>query len=127
MGARRAVRGWPATPLRLTGVGVESGEFRAFDRDSGVALVTAVAASAAVPGIWPPVTIDGRRYMDGGVRTVTNADLASDHDRVLLLVPIKGFGQYEAEIAALEAGGRVVVSVIADDASAAAIGAHARH
>jgi predicted acylesterase/phospholipase RssA len=35
------------------------------DRMSGVSLVDAVAASCAVPGIWPPVTIAGRRYMDG--------------------------------------------------------------
>ena len=75
-----------------------------------------------MPGIWPPVTIGGHRYIDGGVRTVTNADLAGDHDRVLVLVPIKGFGQYEAEITALEAGGHVVVAVVADEASAAAIG-----
>ncbi|MCU1463776.1 MAG: Patatin [Acidimicrobiales bacterium] len=127
--ARRAIiagqlpsHDWPGIPLVVTAVDVASGEFVTFDRDSGVGLVDAVAASCAVPGIWPPVTIGDRRYMDGGVRTVTNADLAAAHDRVLVLVPIKGFGQYEAEIAAMEASGRVVVSVVADDASAAAIG-----
>jgi NTE family protein len=113
---------WPGIRLVVTAVDVASGEFVTFDRDAGVGLIDAVAASCAVPGIWPPVTIDGRRYMDGGVRTVTNADLAADHDRVLVLVPIKGFGQYETEIAAMEANGRVVVSVVADDSSAAAIG-----
>jgi NTE family protein len=45
-----------------------------------------VAASCAVPGVWPPVTINGRRYMDGGVRSLTNADVAAGHDRVLVLV-----------------------------------------
>jgi NTE family protein len=39
----------------------ETREFHAFDRDSGVPLVRAVAASCAVPGSYPPVTIDGRR------------------------------------------------------------------
>ena len=37
-------------------------------------LVDAVAASCAVPGVWPPVTIGGRRYVDGGVRSSDNAD-----------------------------------------------------
>jgi predicted acylesterase/phospholipase RssA len=58
------------------------------DRASGVALVDAVAASCAVPGIWPPVTIAERRYMDGGVRSTTNADLARGSDRILILNPI---------------------------------------
>jgi NTE family protein len=48
-----------------------------FAKDSGVDLVDAVAASCAVPGVWPPVTIDGSRYIDGGVRSGTNADMAA--------------------------------------------------
>jgi NTE family protein len=91
--SRLPVRDWPDTPLRLTAVDAESGEFRAFDRDSGVPLVTAVAASCAVPGVWPPVTIDGRRYMDGGMRSGTNADLAAGYERVVVLAPLpRGFG-----------------------------------
>jgi NTE family protein len=103
--SRLPVRDWPDTPLRLTAVDAESGEFRAFDRDSGVPLVTAVAASCAVPGVWPPVTIDGRRYMDGGMRSGTNADLAAGYDRVVVLAPLpRGFGPMpgaESLIAAL--------------------------
>ncbi len=54
-----------------------------FDRDSGVSLIDAVAASCAVPLVWPPMTIDGQRYIDGGVRSVANIDLAKGYERVV--------------------------------------------
>jgi NTE family protein len=41
-----------------------------------------------VPGIFPCVEINGRRWQDGGVRSGTNADLASGFDNVLMLAPI---------------------------------------
>ena len=52
-----------------------------FDAASDVRLLDAVGASCAVPGIWPPVTINGRRYIDGGIRSAANADLAAGCDR----------------------------------------------
>jgi NTE family protein len=77
----------------ITAVDAETGEFRTFDRDSGVPLLQAVAASCAVPGVYPPVTIDGRRCVDGGMRSAANADLAQDYDRVVVLAPIpRGIG-----------------------------------
>jgi NTE family protein len=92
--SRLPVRDWPvARRLQVTAVDTETGGFRVFSRDSGVPLVTAVAASCAVPGVWPPVTINGRRYMDGGVRSGTNADLAAGYERVVVLAPIpRGWG-----------------------------------
>ena len=66
-----------------------SGEQRVFDEGGTVPMVDAVAASSAVPGVWPPVTIDGRRYIDGGFRLVLNADLAEGYDSVLILAPIE--------------------------------------
>jgi NTE family protein len=81
-------RAWPERRLLLTAVDADSGEARVFERDSGVPLVDAVAASCAVPLVFPPVTIDGRRYMDGGVRSLANADLATGCDRVLVLAPV---------------------------------------
>lgn len=77
---------WPARRLLIPAVDV-GGEFVVFSADSGVGLVDAVAASCAVPGVWPPVTIDGHRYMDGGVRSVTNADLARGAEVALVLTP----------------------------------------
>ena len=50
---------WPDRVLRVTAIDTATGEFVVFDRDSGVGLIDAVAASCAVPGAWPPVTIAG--------------------------------------------------------------------
>jgi len=69
----------------VTAVDAATGEFRTFDRDSGVPLVQAVAASCAVPGVYPPVTIGGRRYVDGGMRSAANVDLAAGVERVVVL------------------------------------------
>jgi NTE family protein len=79
---------WPERPLLVTAIDVEDGTAMVFSRDSGVPLDRALAASCSVPGTFPPVTIGGRRYMDGGVRSVANVDLAAGHDRVLVLAPI---------------------------------------
>jgi NTE family protein len=79
---------WPEEPLWITAVDAETGTAVVLHRGSGVPIERAVAASCAVPGVFPPVTIGGRRYVDGGVRSVANADLAEGHDRVLVLAPI---------------------------------------
>jgi NTE family protein len=93
IGSRLVSTQWPERKLVITAVDAETGEFRTFDRDSGVPLLQAVAASCAVPGVYPPVTIDGRRCVDGGMRSAANADLAHDHDRVVVLAPIpRGVG-----------------------------------
>ncbi len=93
IGARLVSPEWPERPLVITAVDAETGEFRPLDRDSGVPLLQAVAASCAVPGVYPPVTIDGSRYVDGGMRSAANADLAQGYDRLVVLAPIpRGFG-----------------------------------
>ena len=79
--------GWPDRDLRITAIDIGTGELVTFDRTSGVELVDAVAASCAVPGAWPPVTIGERRYMDGGVGSTMNLSLAADCDTVVVLVP----------------------------------------
>jgi len=86
--SRLPSRAWPDHELWIVAIDAESGETRVWDRRSGVDLVDAVVASCAVPGIWPPVTIQGRRYMDGGVRSAENADLAKGYARVLILSPM---------------------------------------
>lgn len=78
---------WPTQPLQIIAVNAESGEHRAFDAGSGVPLVDAIAASSAVPGVWPPATVDGDRWIDGGIRSAANADLATGYDRVVILAP----------------------------------------
>lgn len=78
---------WPDRDLRITAVDTDRGEFVVFDRDSGVSMLDAVAASCAVPLVWPPVEIDGTTYVDGGIRSPTNADLATGCDVVVVLGP----------------------------------------
>lgn len=119
---------WPQHPvLKITAVDTETGEPRIFDRTSGVPLVEAVAASCAVPGVWPPVTIQGHRYMDGGMRSVTNADLARGYSRVVVVSPAgmtipAPFGNPSDEVAQLERDGSAVRSITPDDASWQAFG-----
>ncbi len=78
---------WPEGRLWVTAVDALTGTSVVFDRTSGVPLERAVAASCAVPGVFPAVEVGGRRYVDGGLRSVANADLAQGHDRVLVLAP----------------------------------------
>jgi NTE family protein len=87
IGQRLPSHDWPERDLRITAIDIGTGELVAIDRKSGVELVDAVAASCAVPGAWPPVTIGERRYMDGGVGSTMNLKLASDCDAVVVLVP----------------------------------------
>jgi NTE family protein len=84
---------WPDRPMIVTAVDANTGELAAFDRDSGVDLVDAVTASTALPGLVPTVSINGARYIDGGVRSAENADLASGYGTVLVLSPLGGRSQ----------------------------------
>jgi len=117
--------GWPEQKLVITAVDTATGEPAFFDRDSGVPLADAVAASCAVPGVWPPVTINGRRWMDGGMRSAANADLADGYDRVVVIAPLtRGFGPMVGaakQVAALAERSRVVL-VAPDKQAKAAIG-----
>jgi NTE family protein len=122
---------WPDRPLLLTAVDCESGEFRTWGRDSGVSLGRAVASSCAVPGLFPPVSINGRRYTDGGVRSGTSADLARGYDSVLIVAPIGARSdgidpllgrQARAEAEALGASGSNVELVFTDAATLEAMG-----
>jgi NTE family protein len=79
---------WPDRRVVITAVDAESGEPVEFDRDSGVDLVDAVAASCAS---GRPYRIGERHYMDGGFRSnADNADLAAGYARVLVLSPFGG-------------------------------------
>lgn len=76
---------WPLA-LAIAAVDVEDGAFVTWRADSGVPLVRAIAASCAVPGVFPPVTIAGRRYMDGAIRSPTSVDVAAGHQVVVAIV-----------------------------------------
>jgi len=77
---------WP-DPLVLTAVDAGRGERVAFRSGDGVPLAAALAASRAVPGVLPPITIAGRRYIDGAVGSATNADLAAGAEWAIVVTP----------------------------------------
>ena len=120
---------WPERAIKLVAVEASTGETAVFDRDSRVGLVDAVAASSAVPGIWPPVTIGARRYVDGGVRSADNADLAVGWSEIVIVSPL-GFDSplpllpLREVVATLRESGSAVTVLTPDAASAAAIGAN---
>jgi NTE family protein len=118
---------WPAEPLLVVAVDAATGAERVFSAADGVSLVDAVAASCAVPGVWPPATVAGRRYIDGGVRSSTNVDLAAKHSPVLVLAPMPDLGPLDPAVE--KAAGKVVakadvLTIKPDEASLAAIGAN---
>src|SRR5580698_3929319 len=67
-----------------------TGELAAFDRDSGVDLVDAVTARTALPGVVPTHNINGTRYINGGVRSAENADLATGYANGVVISPFGG-------------------------------------
>ena len=94
---------WP-TPLVITAVDVGNGAFVSWGVAAGVPLIRAAAASSAVPGIFPPITIAGRRYMDGAMRSPTSADLAAGSDLVVIVAAPSRSEQSDRQIAAETAG-----------------------
>ena len=112
--------------LKVTAVDARTGEFVVLHSAGEAGLVDAVGASGAVPGLWPPVTIGDRRFVDGGVRSVANADLAAGYERVVIVAPVaQGIGHMTSprrQAAALAASGARVVLVRPDRAAVHAIG-----
>ncbi|MFE3558845.1 patatin-like phospholipase family protein [Streptomyces sp. NPDC059193] len=126
LAARLVSHEWPDRRLVVTAVDALSGELKAFDRESGGGLVDAVAASCAVPGVWPPVTVGERRFIDGGIRSATNADLAAGYARVVVIAPISlGSGLVPspaAQAAELRAAGTRVLLITPSPAARKAFG-----
>ena len=92
-------------------------------------LAPAVLASCAIPGYFKPVTIDGTEYLDGGVHSVTNADVLK-MDALDLVVIVSSLSaargsangadgllrrtvhrRMEREVARLQAAGTPVISL----------------
>src|SRR5512139_641091 len=88
MGALITARRWPERALLITAVDVETGEPVIWDAASGAPLLSAVASSCAAPGAYPPITIGGRRYMDGALAGGSNVHLAEGAERLVVLEPM---------------------------------------
>jgi len=124
--ARLPMHEWPERPLLITAVDATDGTFVVFDREANVSLVDAVAASCAVPLVWPPVTVGSRRFVDGGVRSAANADLAAGYDLIVIVAPqARGGGPVpgpRSQADVLRAQGARVVLVTPNADSVEAIG-----
>ena len=118
---------WPEQRVLITAVDARTGEPVVFDRDSGVDLVDAVAASTSSRFAYG---IGGNRYIDGGYRRNENADLAAGYERVLVLSPLGGRTrmplewamQLAAQVDELRAHGSRVETILPDADSLAAFG-----
>ncbi len=88
----RQTQPWPDQATWLCAVRLDDGALAVFGRDESPApdLATAVEASVAIPGYFEPVSIDGRRYIDGGARSVTNVDIVAGmgFDLVVVVAPM---------------------------------------
>jgi NTE family protein len=118
---------WPAdTDLRITAIDAHTGSLETFDAAGPVTLAEAVAASCAVPIVWPPASAAGRRWIDGGSRATANIHLASGYRRVLAVAPLTSVpGPHpsaQQQAAELTAAGADVVLVSPDRAARRAMG-----
>ncbi|MER7463702.1 patatin-like phospholipase family protein [Streptomyces sp. NPDC097981] len=114
---------WPDRKLLITALDAETGEQEVFDRASGAPLPSAVAASTAFPGIYPPITVNGRRYMDGALQSATNARLAAGARTLVVIDPQAHLFPRELlhqELAV--AGAHTAVTIEPDPASVRAFG-----
>jgi NTE family protein len=84
---------WPDEDLWVCAVRQDDLRRTVFGRDRLAPLSQAVCASCAVPAYFRPVPIDARPYIDGGVRSPTNADVVRrrhDLDLVIIVSPMSG-------------------------------------
>jgi NTE family protein len=123
---------WPTQSYACTAVDAADGSFVVWNQEAGIGLARAVASSCSVPGVYPPITIRGRRYIDGGMRSATNADVAKGYDAVLVvamtarvtdpLLAERFRKPLENELKILREGGAQVELLMPDDASLDAFG-----
>ncbi|MFF4291366.1 patatin-like phospholipase family protein [Streptomyces sp. NPDC001633] len=115
---------WPHRKLLITALDAETGKQEVFDRASGAPLPCAVAASTAFPGIYPPITINGRRYMDGSMRSATNAGLAAGARTLVVIDPQAHLFPHDLHQELAAAGAHTVVIIEPDPASIRAFGSN---
>lgn len=91
---------WPSEPLWLCSWDLRSGRRVVFGQPGAPAASVgqAVAASSAIPSYFQPVSIGGRRYVDGGVHSMANLDLAAHAglDLVIAVSPMSSASPWPA-------------------------------
>lgn len=123
--------GWPER-LVVVVTSADTGRPGYVTARSGVGLARGVAASCAVPGVFPPVAfggpggLGGRRYFDGGLRSPANIDAAAGCDLVVALAPltfsVRAHRRPDHQAAGMAPESRVLL-LTPDAASLLAIGA----
>jgi len=110
----------------MTAIDAEARALHLFDKASGVPIVTAAAASGAIPGLWPLVSALGRTWIDGGSCSATNAALGTDYDRVIVITPaadgFPGIPGTRDDVADLTAKGIDVILIAPDEPTTESIG-----
>lgn len=118
---------WPASFV-CTAVDAVDGSFLSWDRAAGIELALGIASNCCVPGVFPRITINDCRYIDGGMRSSTNGDLVEGYDLVVVVAVIgtlmaeAQLARVEHEIEALRASGSEVMLVTPDDGAKAVFG-----
>jgi NTE family protein len=128
--ARLPSHQWPEQRVLIPALDAQTGEPVVFDRHSGVELVDAVAASTSA---MTPYPIGERRYLNGGYRRSSNADLATGSARVVVLEPFGGRSRTPLEwgmdlatqVSELRAAGSRVETVFPDAGSGDVFNANA--
>jgi len=122
-------RDWPERRFGCAVVDADDGSAHVLTRDCGSSIDRAVAASCSLPGISPPITIGGRRYIDGGFASAANVDLVEGYEEMLVAVfaprgPRREriAARLEPQIGRLRSEGARVLVIWPDDDCSAAIG-----
>ena len=82
---------WPGDPfMQVCAIDMKTGRRKVFDGSDGETLGEAVAASCAVPGVFEPVAIGDREYLDGGAHSSDNVDVLAGRtiDHVVVSSPM---------------------------------------
>ncbi|MBF6328397.1 patatin-like phospholipase family protein [Nocardia transvalensis] len=112
---------WPPRDLVVTAVDITTGARQGWTRDGAASLAQALASSTSVPGVFPPIPIQGRHYIDGGIGSPINADLAAGAEVIVIVEPLAHmFSHLPADS---ELGEATTVSLVPDTEAIAAIGA----
>ncbi|MEU6583788.1 patatin-like phospholipase family protein [Nocardia sp. NPDC046763] len=112
--------GWPDRDLVVTATDVTTGGLQTWFPDGKATLGEAVAASTSVPGIFPPIPVDGRYFIDGGMISPINAGLAAGAELIVVVEPMAGMFPHAPSDS--ELGDATVIFVVPDDEAKAAIG-----
>jgi NTE family protein len=104
---------WPDHPgYWAVSADYRNGHRTVFGREDAPVRATvgeAVAASCAIPGFYHPVCIGGRRYVDGGVCSLSNLDLLAGRglDLVICLNPTSSLAEAMGGTPAERVGGAI--------------------